>query len=235
LTLKPLNGCEWVHHEAILTQHRACMTDIMLLACLYRIDEHRLGVEGHLSELCGFCMCLQQTSVATHMGANFHLDTPHMGDKRTKCMASIIIRAAKCPACMKPSVALIFLSSCASYKQCLQAPKSFFCNCTDAERSHGISEHCPGRVSVPCFQNFFPISIWTSLDTTVVPQVTCMHVEVLTGWLAPCFTHHKRQAQPDQLVRYLDFERLPNSLGDVCEQVHHVDTPFGYVYLLFKA
>jgi hypothetical protein len=193
-----------VQHEGIWTHNRACITDVLLLACLCRIDERRLGVEGHLSQLCGFCMSLQQTSVATHMGANLHLGTPHMGDKRTKFMASIIIRASKCPACMKPSLALIFLSSCASYKHCLQAPKSFFCNYTDEYNAQGISEHSPGRALVPCFQNFFPISIWTSIEATVLPQMTCMHVEVLRGWLAPCFTHHKRQAQPGVLVRYLE-------------------------------
>jgi hypothetical protein len=155
-----------------------------------------------------------------------------MGYKRVKCMASIILRAPKCPAGMKASMALIFLPSCASYNHCFQAPKSFFCEYWRGKKAHAISEHCPGRVLVPCFRNFFPISIWTSIDATVVPQVTCMHVEVLRGWVAPCFTHHKRQAQPDVLVRYLELERLPNNLGDVCEQVHHVDTPFGCVCLL---
>jgi hypothetical protein len=169
------------------------------------------------------------------MGINLHLDTPHMGFKRTKCMASIIIRAPKRPACMKTSVALIFLPSCASCKHSFPAPKSFFCNYRHVDKSHAVSEHCTGSVLLPCFQNFSPISIWPSLDTTVVPQVTCMHVEVLRGWLAPCFTHNKRQAQPDVLVRYLDFKRLPYNLRDVCDQLHHVHTPFGGVGLLFQA
>jgi hypothetical protein len=163
------------------------------------------------------------------MGVNVRMSTPNIGYKRLQCVVPMILSGPKWPACMKPSMAFIFLSSCASHKHSFKAPKSFFCGDRHDADAHAIYEHCSGSALLPSFYHFFGSSIWMRLHTKMVPQVTFMHVEVSRGWLAPCFTHHKRQAQPVVLVRYLELEPLPNNPGDVCEHFHHVGTPFGCV------
>ena len=152
-----------LHYLDLKSRRRGCCSSFCKTAlnwCLH------VGAVGSWVQLSVFCPFWQQTNVPTHLASNMPLGATSMTGYGFLGMILVVPSGPKCPTCMKPSLAMTFISTCAFKKGSFRGPKSFFWYQLHLQWAHAVSEHTGRTALISSFHQYRFRFIWTSTGTT---------------------------------------------------------------------